>query len=129
MTWGGPDPFSKLTVTATSKEGKPQQLMLRGYRPTKCRQYQMNNAVLCGDGKEESIFGLTISDADNKAVPPGEYSGRVTIEARGWHDKDFVENLVVDYTVKVEPEKPPAPPPPKTEPAPPPPKVEPPPSP
>jgi len=119
MTWGGPDPFTKLIVTAKSQEGKPQQLTLRGYRPTHCGRYQMNNAVLCGDGREESILGLTISDADNTAVGPGVYTGRVTIEARGWHDKDFVEDLVIDYSVKVEAQKPP-PPQPKVEPLPPP---------
>jgi hypothetical protein len=121
LRWGGPDVSSKLTVIASSKEGKPQPLTLRGYRPTACGQYEMNNAVLCNDGKEASILGLTISDADNQSIPPGVYSGRVRIEARGWHDKDFVEDLVIDYSVKVEVEKQQPPPPqPTVEPLPPP---------
>jgi hypothetical protein len=131
LAWGGPDPFSKLTVTAAGKQGKPQQLVLRGTRPTHCGQFQMNNAVLCGDGREESILGLRIFEEDNKGIVPGEYSGRVKIEARGWHDKDFVEDLVIDYIVIVEAEKPPPPqptveplPPPVVEVPPPPPRVE-----
>jgi hypothetical protein len=104
MVWEGAGKDTKLTVTATRKStGKPQSLTLSGFRPTACVSVQMNDAVLCGDGKEESILGLTILAADNAAVPADVYTGSVRIEAKGWHDQTFVEDLMVAYVITIDP--------------------------
>ncbi|HWU88707.1 MAG TPA: CHAT domain-containing protein [Kofleriaceae bacterium] len=103
LVWGGGKPDAKVRTTAKEKStGKPQQLTLSGFRPTACGQYSMNDAVLCGDGKEESILGLTILEADNAAVPAGVYTGSVSIQAKGWHDTDFVEHLTFNYEIKID---------------------------
>jgi hypothetical protein len=57
---------------------------------------------MCGDGKEESLLGLTILDEDNAAVPAGVYTGSLLIDAKGWHDRTFVEHLTFDYEITIE---------------------------
>jgi hypothetical protein len=76
--------------------------MFSGGRPTGCGRYQMNDAVLCGDGVGASILELTLLEGDNAAVPAATYTGKFVIRAKGWHDPTFVEDLVVTYQVAIE---------------------------
>jgi hypothetical protein len=101
--WSGAPQVTKLTVSAkATSRAQRQSITLRGFRPTGCGQFSMNDAVLCGDGKEESILGLTLVDEDNAAVPAGLYAGSFLIEAKGWHDRSFIEDLRFDYQITVE---------------------------
>lgn len=103
LEWSSGAPDAKLPLFATNKAtGQPQQLTLSGYRPTGCRRYQMNSAVLCGNGLEESMLGLALLEGDNAAVPAGVYVGTLRVEARGWHDKTFVEDLIFEYEITIE---------------------------
>jgi hypothetical protein len=106
MVWSGANQDATLTVSPRRNvTEKPQQLTLRGFRPTGCGNFQMNDAVLCGDGREDSILGLTIREEDNAALPAGVYAGSVLIEAKGWHDQAFVEGLMFAYEITIESEQ------------------------
>jgi hypothetical protein len=52
--------------------------------------------------KEDSILSLTILDKDNAAVSAGVYIGSFLIEAKGWHDQKFVEDLMCTYEITIE---------------------------
>jgi hypothetical protein len=103
MVWSGAHQDTKVLVTAKNKSTlKLQQLTFSGGRPTGCGRYQMNDAVLCGDGVGASILELTLLEGDNAAVPAATYTGKFVIRAKGWHDPTFVEDLVVTYQVAIE---------------------------
>lgn len=103
MVWSGARMPAKVIATAKSKStGAPQEITFRGFRPTNCGGFQMNDAVLCGDGRAVSVLMLTVVEEDNAAVPAGVYTGSMSIHAKGWHDQAFTEILKFNYEVTIE---------------------------